>query len=336
MFQLDAVKLEDIANKLNISVSTVSRALNGKGRVSERTRTRVREAVQESNYTVNAIARSLRLRNGQNIGIVVPDISNGFFASVIKGAQQICRDNGYTLMVCNSDESSEYEEEALQRLLEKQVSGLILASVNDKLDIIQQYMRMGIPVVLIDNVPEDAGMCDVVSIDNFAAARDLTQAVIARGYRKIGIITGPCEQPTGVLRYKGFVQALDDAGIALNPDWVMEGDFRIESGYEKMQQLLKLANRPHAIICANNYMTYGAINAIRDARMRIPEDVAVAAFDAMDHTGLITPKITSINQPARDIGKSAAEIIMKHLLQGINEEPINIILKPSFSKGSSW
>lgn len=333
---MNAVRLEDIAKKLGLSTSTVSRAISGRGRICEKTRQRVLEAVRESDYMVNAVARSLRMRDARNIGIVVPDISNSFFAAVIKGAQQTCRLHGYALMVCNSDESAELEEEALHTLLEKQISGLILASVGESTDLFAQCERCGVPLVLIDNIPEGAGACDAVSIDNETAARRLTCAMIERGYRDIGMISGPEKQSTGSLRRAGFLEALRGANLVPRSEWMLEGDFRMESGYNCMRRLLEGFPVPKAMIVANNYMAYGAINAIRAAGLRIPEDIAIAAFDTVDETGLITPLISSIDQPAQEIGLRASEIILARLAGKLAEEPVHIVLEPTITEGGSW
>lgn len=333
---MSSVKLEDIANQLGLSVSTVSRALSGNGRIGKETRERVLAQVRKSDYTVNAVARSLRLKNAQNIGIIVPDITNSFFASVIKSAQQVCRSHGYTLMVCNSDESAEYETESLHSLLEKQISGLILSSVCDSDDLIRQYRSLNTPVVFIDNVPSESDGCNVVSIDNYAAARRITQALIDRGYQEIGMIAGPRSQSTGLLRYNGFCDAMRAASLPLCTDWISEGDFKMESGYACMQKLLARTQRPRAMIFANNYIAYGAINAIRDCGLRIPADIAVACFDAVDATRLITPLITSINQPADQIGKCAAEILFRRFASETKDACENIVLQPEFINGLSW
>ena len=333
---MNAVKLEDIAKKLGLSTSTVSRALSGNGRVGEKTRHRVLEAVRESDYTVNAVARSLRLRDAKNIGIVVPDITNSFFSSVIKGAQDACRQHGYTLMVCNSDESEEFEEESLRTLLEKQVSGLILATVSARPEGVVPYRRLSIPVVFIDNIPEGAEALDVVSIDNHRAASRITKEMVARGYRDVGMIAGPKSQSTGLLRYTGFLEALRAEGISPREEWVLAGDFKMESGRALMRKLLKLPERPRAMVISNNYMAYGAINAIRDAGLDIPGDIAIASFDAMDSTGLITPLIASINQPAEEIGLRAAEIIVARLSGDCREAGTEVILEPTVSEGDSW
>ena len=332
---MNAVKLEDIARELNISVSTVSRAINGKGRVGKETRARVLEAVRRSDYRINDVARSLRMRVARNIGIIVPDISNSFFASVIKGAQQRCRQDDYILIVCNSDEDPAVEDEMLHTLLSKQVSGLVLASVGRSDARIGQYGRLGVPVVYIDNLRPDAEKCDWVSIDNFAAARQLTLAMLDRGYEEIGMITGPMRQSTGMLRRQGFEAALAERGAAVCPEWIREGTFTMESGYQHMSQILKLPRRPRAMLFANNYIAYGALKALREAGLKVPGDIAVTAFDAMDETGLITPRITSVNQPAGQIGLRAVELLVARMADG-EGAGVHLSLEPTFIEGDSW
>jgi len=329
-------KLQDIADALGVSVSTVSRALSGNGRVGEKTRKKILEAVREADYMPNAVARSLRLRDTKNVGVIVPDIANSFYASIIKGAQQVCRERGYALTVCNSDEDIAMEEEALQIMLEKQISGLILATVGCSAESISHYKRLGIPVVFIDNMPAQGEVTDSVSIDNFGAAYRLTQELINRGYTKIGAITGPLSQSTGRLRYTGYMQAMEDAALVPQPAWIVSGDFRFESGYKLMRVILRLSEKPDAMLISNNYMTYGAINALREAGAKVPHDVAIAAFDAEDHTGLIQPLIASVNQPAFEIGEKSAEIIVKRLLGDSDSSGNNLVLEPTLCDGNSW
>lgn len=333
---MSTVKLKDIADQLGLSVTTVSRALSGNGRVKKETCEKVIQLAQESNYMVNSLARSLRLSDTRSIGIVVPDISNNFFSNVIKGAQEVCHDRGYMLMVCNSDENAHYEEEALKTLLEKQVSGLIVASVGSCQKLFSKYPMGNLPVVYIDNVPAGAQDYDLVSIDNYAAALEFTRAVISRGYRDIGMIAGPRKQSSGLMRYKGFVQALKEEGIELTPEWIVESEFSLESGYENMKKVLAGEKMPRAMLFANNKLAYGAVKAILEAGLRIPEDMAVVSFDAFDHTGLVTPQIVSLNQPAEEIGKCACEMIVEKLSGSDSEQAKHVFLKPFYTDGNSW
>ena len=332
---MNAVKLADIARELDLSVSTVSRAISGKGRVGEKTRARVLDAVRKSDYRINDVARSLRMKTAKNMGIIVPDISNSFFASVIKGAQQRCRESEYTLIVCNSDEDAAMEAEMLHTLLSKQVSGLVLASVAESPSIIERYGRLGVPIVYIDNLPGEAEDYDSVAIDNFTAARRLTLMMVDRGYRDIGMITGPGSQSTGALRREGFEAALREQRLEVREEWICTGAFNMESGYEGMKRILALDRRPRAMMIANNNMAYGAIQALREARLSVPGDMAIAAFDAMDPTGLITPRITSLNQPAQQIGRRAVEILLDRLENG-GDGDARVSLEPSFIDGDSW
>ncbi len=331
---MNTTKLSDIARELGLSVSTVSRALSGNGRVSAQTRRAIQEAVRRAGYRPNAVARSLRLKDARTIGIVVPDIANSFYAAVIKGVQRVCRDAGYTLMVSNSDENAEQESQALKGMLEKQVSGLILATVGEASGPLEDCFRSGIPVVFIDNLPASVEAFDSVSIDNHRAAFELTRELIARGHERLGIITGPLNQSTGRTRYTGFEAALGEAGLCVARDWVIEGDFKFASGHEGMRRILSMEGRPSAMVVCNNFMAYGAMKALRQAGLHVPRDMALAAFDAEDQTGLIEPVISSINQPAGEIGSRAAGMIVLRLQDG--GPGGNVELEPAILEGQSW
>ncbi len=333
---MSAVRQKDIADKLGLSMTTVSRALTGKGRVRKETCQKVLELAQELNYTVNSLARSLRLSDTRSIGVVVPDISNSFFASIIKGAQGECHEQSYMLMVCNSDENSDYEEAALKALLEKQVSGIIVASVGGCKKIFDRYDKKNTPVVYIDNVPYDTEKYDLVSIDNFSAALSLTRAVIDKGYTDIGIIIGPRVQSSSRLRLEGYMKALEERGIEIREEWVREGKFSLESGYFEMKQVLHAQKKPSAMFFASNKLAYGAIKAILDEGMSIPKDIAVVSFDAFDSTGLVRPQIVSMNQPAEEIGKTACRMILEKLSEENHTGEGRVFLEPYFTDGDSW
>ena len=333
---MSSVKLKDIADQLGLSVTTVSRALSGNGRVKKETCEKVMQLAHESNYMVNSLARSLRLSDTRSIGIVVTDISNNFFSRVIKGAQEACHNHGYMLMVCNSDENERYEEEALKTLLEKQVSGLIVASVGSCPKIFSRYSQASLPVVYIDNVPDGAQDYDIVSIDNYRAALHLTREVCLRGYREIGMISGPRKQSSALMRFRGFADALEKEGVLVHPEWIMEGDFTLEAGYQNMKKILALPEKPRAMLFANNKLAYGAVKAIFEQGLRIPEDMAVVSFDAYDHTGLVKPQIVSINQPAEEIGMRACEMIVEKLNGTNTKRAQHVFLEPFYTDGDSW
>lgn len=331
-----AIKLKDIAAELNLSVSTVSRVVTGKDRVHPETRQKVLEALECHNYKPNEIARSLRLRIAKTIVVVVPDIANNFYASVIKGAQGVCREGGYSLMVCNTDENKQTEQQIIDELPDQQIAGVILASTDSSAKLVQHFKAKNMPVVFVDNIPPSTQSYDSVTINNVAASYALTQKMIERGYREIGFITGSLEQSSGSERLKGYKTALLDAGLPCQETRVASGDFTMQSGFDAMNTLLQTGSRLDAVIASNNFMAYGAIKAIRDAGLRIPQDMALAAFDVVDETALISPRVTSINQPASEIGVQAARILMQRITVPSDITHTNLLLDTIFVPGDSW
>jgi DNA-binding LacI/PurR family transcriptional regulator len=329
-------KLKDIAKELNLSVSTISRVVNGKDRVDPQTRRTVLKALENYGYKPNEIARSLRLRTAKTIVIVVPDIANNYYASIIKGAQAVCRKNGYSVMVCNSDENRVQEREILSAFPNQQIAGMILASVDSSANLVQHFQKEGMPVVYVDNMPPATQSYDSVAINNVATAYTLTQKVIERGYSKIGFITGDLEQSSGSERLAGYKQALQDAAVAYDEKRVAIGDFKMQSGYRGMSQLLEKGGKLDAVIVSNNFMAYGAIKKIREAGLAIPEDIAIAAFDLVDETELIYPKVTSINQPATEIGECAADILLMRITTQPDGTYNKRFLDTIFLPGESW
>ncbi|RKL63293.1 LacI family transcriptional regulator [Thermoanaerobacteraceae bacterium SP2] len=336
------VKLKDIAEHLNVSVSTVSRVVNNKDRVDPKTREKILKALKEFNYKPNEVARNLKKKTSKTIGIIVPDISNFFFAMVIKGAEGVARQNGYSILLCNSDEDIITEEHYAQLLLQKQISGLIIGSVGGNIDIIfKQYIKSKIPVVFIDNLPKIKDNFDFVTIDNIKASYDLTNHLINLGHKNIAIITGRLDETTAYERLKGWEKSLKEHNIPVKKEWIGIGDFKQESGYKIMEGFLKMNEIPTAVFAANNHLAYGAMRAIIDAGLKVPDDIAMVCFDAIDPTGLIKPQITSIVQPAEEIGKIAAEIIMRKthdsnlkIFEKVILEPQLIIKESSGAKDS--
>ncbi|MBP1991162.1 LacI family DNA-binding transcriptional regulator [Paenibacillus eucommiae] len=322
------VKLKDIAKHLNVSVSTVSRVINNRDRVDEKTRKRILEALEEFQYRPNEVARSLKSKTTKAIGLIVPGISNYFFATVIKGVEAIARQHGYHLILCMSDEDKEREGEYTDFLLQRQISGLVVAIVGREAGFFQKYKNLGIPVVFIDNLPDIDDNFDYVVIDNVKASRELTNHLIHIGHQKIAMITGSLHESVSDERLEGWKKALTENGIPINKKWVGIGDFKQESGYRIMQGFLQQAELPTAIVAANNLLAYGAMQAIMEAGLRIPEDIAVVCFDAIDFIGLIKPQLTSVIQPAEDIGTIAGEIILRKMNQTKMKVFERIMLEP--------
>ncbi|NLB43076.1 MAG: LacI family transcriptional regulator [Clostridiales bacterium] len=322
------VKLADIAKHLGISVSTVSRVINEKDRVSDDTRRRVQEAVEELNYRPNEIARSLRKRNSMTIGVIVPDLSNNFFNLLTKGATMVAKDNNYLTILCNSDYDQKMEQDYMNLLIQKQVDGVILATVSKEKKYFQNIINRRHPVVFVDNLPDEELKYNYVTIDNEKASYDLTNHMIQRGYKEIAILTGNLHETSAVKRLQGWKNAMTSHGLSINEKLIGIGDFQIESGYKMMMAMLNRKKRPHALLAANNYLAYGAIKAAQAKGLSVPGDLYVVCFDAVDNTGLMNIKIPSIIQPAQKIGEVAADTLINRTKNKYYSVYDNIILEP--------
>ncbi len=307
--------LKSIAKELNVSVSTVSRVVNNKDNVNEETRARVLALLNKYNYVPNEVARSLKNQTTNMIGIIVPDITEGFFAQIIKGADQILTENGYSLIFCDSNESEAKEKHYMELLFQKRVEALVLATVSKNTKPLRMYLDNDIPVVFIDNLPNLSESYDAVLINNAKASALAVQHLISNGHGRIAIIAGSQSETTGYERLNGYIRTLKSNGIQVDDRLIKYGNYKDDSGYCCMKELIK--NKRHsdftAVYVTSEKMTLGALSAIREEGLCIPEDLAVAACDFHDKSGLIVPGITTIVQPEREIGSLTADLIIRRL-----------------------
>lgn len=301
-------RLKDIAAALNLSTSTVSRVVNNQDRVDPETRRRVLAALKQFNYQPNDNARRLKTNSSNVIGVIVPDIANPYYASVIKGIERRTMAAGWSVLLCNSEEQSERELQAVRLLMRQKAAAIIVASSADQASIPELYGHLECPIVFFDNVPHSLRNIYAVSIDNVRAAEDLVHYMLVRGHRRIFLITGPAGESSADDRLAGWRQALHRAGIKPEEDWFGRGDFREESGRTIMARFLASDEKPTAVLAANNLMAYGAIKAIESSGLVIPDDLSIAAFDVVDSTGLLRLSVTTVVEPAEEIGWVAADL----------------------------
>ena len=305
------VNLKDIAAYTNVSISTVSRVVNNKNRVNPETRKKILEALEKFKYIPDETARRLKSGVSKTIGIVVPDISNEFFSTIIRGAQFAASRENYSVIICDSGSDARREKEAVELLFSKQVSGLILATVSCDMGFHKMFSESNIPVVFVDNIPDTVSSFDCVVIDNQNAGFTLTNHLIELGHKKIAIITGNLEENSAYARLEGYRIAFRTHKMPPNDNYIFSGSFSMEYGIEAMERILELSDRPTALVASNNTLAYGALRVLLDRGLHIPEDFSIACFDASDKTGLLRPQLTSIIQPAMDIGRIASETILK-------------------------
>jgi LacI family transcriptional regulator len=302
------VRIKDVAERASVSVATVSRVLNADPNVDPEYRKRVRAAVAELGYRPNRLARNLRRQQMEAIGIVVPDIENPHFAEVVRVVEGVALKMGYRVLVCNTDEDAARQAACLSMLADERVSGIVM-SPSDADASIDQLRDLGIPVVTIDRALARAST-DLIVADNVPAVRTATQRLIDAGHRRIAFVGGRSEVETGSERQEGYLAAVEAAGLT---GILANGGFRRDKARAAVRELLGQDSPPSALIVANNLMALGALQAIRDRGLRIPQDIAVIAVDNPDWSELLDPPLTVLAQPIRAMATQAAELLIQRI-----------------------
>jgi len=307
------VTAKQIANILGISTMTVSRALNNRPNVNEKTRKMVVETARELGYFPNHIAKSLVLRKTDTIGVVVPEITHSFFPEVIRGIEEITYRRGYQLILTHSAENSSREEDALTTLTSMQVDGLLISTAQTVEDygIYQQIINRGLPLVFYDRCVKGIG-ASCVSLDDEESACLVTEHLIQHGYKKIAHLSGPERVLIGKARLNGFEKALRNNQIPFNQKLVVEAGLQEQDGYVAMKKLLSLPKDewPRAVVAVNDPAAFGAMKAINEVGLSIPGDIAIVGFSDDIRAELIEPPLTTIRQNAYEIGKKAVEKLL--------------------------
>jgi len=324
------VSIKDVAQAAGVSTATVSRVLANKSRVHAETRKRVSEAIQQLNYRPNLIARSLRAQKSARIGLVVSDIRNPFFTAISRAVEDAAYEQGYSVLMCNTDENPEKEELYLNLLHDENVAGIIFSPTQQFGAGLKSY-KSTIPFVIIDRSVESKDV-DMVLLDNVAAAYELTAHLIDNGYRSFAGLFGD-SSTTGRERSRGFHNALKDH--QLSPIATHFVAPRIKQGYETTMSLLAQNQKPDAIFTSNSLLTAGAFQAIRDSKLSVPDEVALVGFDETTWGALVDPPITIIAQPTEEIGRTATELLFQRISEP-DRSPKTVILKGKLlQRGSS-
>jgi LacI family transcriptional regulator len=302
----------DVAKRARVSVATVSAVLNDSAFVSADLKGRVESAVAALGYQPNLLARSMAKQRTQTVGMIVPDIANPFFPEVVRGAEDTAHAGGYTLLIASSDNDLKKEEIYLRLFLAKRVDGIILTKAPGRLpqELQRSLARAGVPVVLLARtVPGFA--TDVVELDDKGAAYEGVTHLLRLGYGRVGFIGGLRGASTSRKRLDGYRAALRDWKLKFDRALVVEGDFRVESGYQAGLSLLKA--RPDAVFIANYLMTVGFMEALRQYRLRCPEDVALVTCDDYPWMDSFSPRLTTIDLPKRELGAAAAQLLVERI-----------------------
>lgn len=324
--------LKELATELNMSTTTVSRVLNGqekKYRISARTAQLVRDKASAFGFAPNQIARDLRLRKTNTIGLVIPDISNPFFANLARAVEEALRKSGKMVLLCDTKDAESLEKESLQLLLARKVDGLLVAPVGNHWEHLAAISK--VPLVLIDRYFERSKL-PYVATDNYMGAYDACLHLIDQGHRSIACIQGLINTSTNTDRLAGFKAALLEKNMIVNETLLVGDDYSEQNGFQATQQLLNADPRPTAIFALSNQIAIGALKAIAAAGLRVPEDISLLSYDEQSYFDLLSTPLTAVKQPMVEIGKKAVELLFD-LLEGKSSQ--SHALKPQLIIRSS-
>jgi len=319
--------VKDVADLAGVSTATISRVLNNHPQVADETRSKVLWAMEQLNYQPSRVARRLRMEASQILGLIISDIANPFFTSVVRGIEDVAYANGYSLFLCNSDEDPAKEELYIQVLLAEKVAGVIISPTDEDGITCKTLVESGVPLVAMDRRLRRLEV-DTVVVDNVLGAYEAVSHLIQLGHRRIGLIGGPVHITTGRERQEGYKKALTEHGIGLDEGLIKIGDFKQGSGYQMACELLETDDPPTAIFTANNLMTLGALNAIHEKGLNIPRDVAIVGFDDMPWAPSLDPPLTAVAQPTYELGCTAANLLLQRIADK-DREIVEMKLEPT-------
>jgi LacI family transcriptional regulator len=317
--------ISDVARLAGISAMTVSRVINNSGDISPETRERVEKAIADLGYVPNALARSLRFKQTKTLALVLTDITNPFFTTLARGVEDAASQQGFSVIFCNTDESESKEAEYLNVVLQKQVDGVLLVPASCSGDSVTFLQEHKATVVVLDRRMSDVKV-DTVRCNSEEGAYQLTRHLLDLGHTRIAILSGPPSVSTATDRVAGYRRALAEAGPESHAELVYHGEYIITSGYRMALQALLVTPRPTALLAANNFITSGAFRAVREAGLRVPEDISIVSFDDLPMASDVGPFLTVAAQPAYEMGRRATELLLTRLSGEETAEPQEIIL----------
>ena len=318
--------IRDVAKHAGVAPITVSRVLNSSGYVSPETRVRVEAATAELNYVPNMLAHSLRSKSTQTIALIMADITNPFWTSVARGVEDEASKQGFIVIFCNTDENEAKEEQYVSMLLRRRVDGVLLVPTSNSGAAVKQLQSQGVEVVILDRRVEDT-VVDLVRGDSLGGAYGLVHHLTTLGHKRIGILNGAEKISVSVQRLNGYLQALTDAGIEPDDSLILYGKFTVESGYTMMHQILTQRPRPTAVFTANNFIAIGALRALSESGLKVPEEISMVSFDDLPFTYTQDPLITVAAQPTYYLGTIATQRLLRRITSD-DEQPVEEIVVP--------
>lgn len=314
------VGITEVAARAGVSVTTVSHVLSKRRPVAEKTRARVLQVIEELGYQPNTVAQGLRTRRTMTVGLVVPDLTNPFYPMVLRGLEDVLAPAGYHAMVCSTDGTHEQETAFLREMATRRVDGVVVAAFQlSRKDLLEYRQKM--PVVRLGGGYFDADLGDLVRSDDEGGMAQAVRYLLERGGRRVAYIGGTEHAGPSDLREMGFRRALAEAGRLVDEDLVVRGDFTRDAGRQAAEALLAREDRPDAIACANDLIAIGVLDVARKLGLRVPGELAVTGYDDIDAASLVYPALTTVVNPARQVGRACGEALLRQLTAEEEVEP---------------
>lgn len=304
--------IKDVARLAGVSTTTVSHVINKTRFVAEETAKSVWSAVNELNYSPSAVARSLKVNTTKSIGMIITTSEAPYFAEIVQAVEEDCYQQGYSLFLCNTQNDPEKIQNHFDMMLKKRVDGILVMCSEYHEKSFSLFKSTNVPMVIMDWGPNEDKSDRIIDhcLDGGYLA---TKHLIENGHKEIGIISGYLYKTTAKARYDGFVKAMEEAGLPLRPEWFYESDFQPEGGYECMNYILKQTERPTAVFCGCDMMALGAISAITEQGLHVPQDISVIGYDNIHSSRFFAPPLTTINQSKIRLGKMALELLFERI-----------------------
>lgn len=312
----------------------MSRALNGKPGVSEELRNRILEFARMKGYSPDLAAVGLRKGKTKIIGVLIPDVSNPFFAQILRGMERVFYPLGYHLLLCSTDENTEKEEENLRTLLSQRVEGILAAPTDSggNRSIYKKIVDSNVPLVFFDRIVPGLETSYVIT-DNEGGVAELVRYVYEKGHRSLGVITLRSRSYTGKMRLSGILKCCDELGMLVKEEWILDGHSTQEGAYQAAKKLFQLEDKPTSLIVCNNLMMLGVMKAVKELNVKVPEDISVVSFDDSYWNEIFDPPITCVAQEPEQMGLIAATMMMDLLMHG--SRPAKTVLKAHFIERAS-
>ncbi len=327
--------LNDIAKYTGLSIATVSKHINGI-KIKEENQVIIDEAVKKLDYTVNEYARGLKINRSRTVGILVHALANIFMAEIVTQIEKVLRENNYSTVICNCNSDKKIEKEAVKFLMSKRVDAIINIPTDTSGAHLEPAIKQNLPILLIDRLTDNLkDKTDCVLLDNEKAAYEATELLINKGHKNIGIVVGPKEMFTSASRLNGYKKALIKANIPIKDDLIYYSDFDTEGGYNAVKYLCENNFNMTATFVTNYEMSLGAIIYANEKRIKIPSQLSIIAFDSMELTKIVNPKLTIVTQPLIEMANQGANIILKKLTNKEEHTNETVVLSATLVEGDS-